>query len=158
MPMLWLIVGFIALMVAAPFAGGRFTPSRSVPFDRQSDVDSGQIETFARAAWWAVRGTGGGVMSGTIPRTALSLPPGFQDNPSYPYQAWSDGQFLWVWSADPAPEAQRLSAPFKGFDNADAVSVGLSNASSIAWRYGGTSSPRPSVVSFPSLVVRVQLP
>jgi hypothetical protein len=158
MPMLLIIVGFIALMVAAPFVGGRYTPTQSIPFDHQSDIDSRQIETFARAAWWAARGTGSGVMSGTIPRTALSLPPNFQDNPSYPYQAWSDGQSLWVWTADPSPMAQRLSAPFQGIDNADAVSVGLSNASTVAWRYGGTSSPRPAAVTFPSLVVRVQLP
>jgi hypothetical protein len=156
--MLLIIVGFIALMVAAPFVGGRFTPSQSMPFDHQSDIDSRQIETFARAAWWAARGTGSGVMSGTIARTALSLPPNFQDNPSYPYQAWSDGQYLWVWTADPSSEAQRLSAPFQGFDNAGAVAVGLSNASAVNWRYGGTSSPRPAAVSFPNLVVRVHLP
>jgi hypothetical protein len=158
MPMLLIIVGFIALMVAAPFVGGRFTPSQSIPFDQTSDIDSRQIETFARAAWWAARGTGGGVMSGTIPRTALALPPNFQDSPSSPYQAWSDGQSLWVWTADPSPMAQRLSAPFQGYDNADAVSVGLSNASTVNWRYGGSSSPRPAAVSFPSLVVRVHLP
>jgi len=156
--MLLIIVGFIAIMVAAPFAGGRFTPSQSMPFDHQSDIDSAQIETFARAAWWAARGTGSGVMSGTIPRSVLALPPGFQDNPSAPYQAWSDGQDLWVWTADPSPMAQRLSAPFQGFDNADAVAVGLSNAGAVNWRYGGTSSPRPAAVSFPSLVVRVHLP
>lgn len=156
--MLVIVVGFIALMVAAPFAGGRFTPSQSIPFDHQSDIDSAQIETFARAAWWAARGAGSGVMSGSIPRTALSLPPNFQDNPSYPDQAWSDGQDLWVWTADPSPEAQRLSAPLQGLDNAGAVSVGLSNASVVSWRYGGTSSPRPAGVSFPSLVIRVHLP
>jgi hypothetical protein len=158
MPMLVIIVGFIVLMVAAPFAGGRYTPTQSVPFDRQSDIDSRQIETFARAAWWAARGAGSGVMSGTIPRTVLSLPPNFQDNPSYPYQAWSDGQNLWVWTADPSPEAQRLSAPFQGFDNAGAVAVGESNPSTVAWRYGGTSSARPAAVSFPNLVIRVHLP
>jgi hypothetical protein len=158
MPMLLIIVGLIALMAAAPFVGGRYTSTQSIPFDQQSDIDSRQIETFARAAWWAARGTGGGVMSGTIPRAALALPPNFQDNPSYPYQAWSDGQYLWVWTGDPSPMAQRLSAPFQGFDNADAVSVGLSNASTVNWRYAGTSSARPGPVSFPSLVVRVQLP
>ena len=158
MPMLLIIVGFIALMVAAPFVGGRFTPSQAVPFDHQADMDSGQIETFARAAWWAARGTGAGVMTGTIPRSALTLPPSFQDGPTSPYQAGSDGQNLWVWTADPSPMAARLSAPFQGFDNASAVAVGTSDASNVNWRYGGTSSPRPAVVSYPSLVVRVHLP
>jgi hypothetical protein len=158
MPMLLIIIGFIGLMVAAPFVGGRFTPSQAVSFDHQADMDSGQIETFARGAWWAARGTGSGVMTGTIPRAALSLPPNFQDSPSSPYQAWSDGQYVWVWTADPSPMAARLSAPFQGFDNASAVAVGLSNASTVNWRYGGTSSPRPAAVSYPSLVVRVHLP
>jgi hypothetical protein len=158
MPMVLIILGFIALMVAAPFLGGRFTPPQALPFDHQADMDSGQVETFARAAWWAARGTGSGVMSGTIPRTALSLPPNFQDSPSSPYQAWSDGQYLWVWTADPSPMTARLSAPFQGVDNADAVSVGMSNASTVDWRFGSASSPRPSVVSYPSLVVRVHLP
>jgi hypothetical protein len=116
------------------------------------------MQIFARAAWWAARGTGAGVMSGTIPRTAMTLPPGFQDNTSFPDQAWSDGQYLWVWTADPSPMAQRLSTPFAGFDNADAVAVGISGALTVAWRYGGTSSPRPSIVSYPSLVIRVALP
>ena len=156
--MLWIIVGFVALLVAAPFVGGRYTPSQAIPFDHHADVDAAQIQSFARAAWWAARGIGGGVLTGTIPRTVMTLPAGFQDSASYPYQAWSDGQYLWVWSADPSPMAQRLAAPFPGFDNAGAVAVGLSNASSITWRYDGSSSPRPPAVSFPSLVVRVRLP
>jgi len=158
MPMLAIIIGFFVLMVTAPFLGVKYTPSQAQPFDQLSDFDIGQMQMFTRAAWWAARGTGGGVMSGTIPRSAMSLPPGFQDNPSYPDQAWSDGQYLWVWSADPSPMAQRLSAPFPGFETEGAVAVGLSNASTVAWRQGGTSSPRPSVVSYPSLVIRVQLP
>jgi hypothetical protein len=157
MPMVLIILGFIALMVAAPFVGGRYAPTQAIPFDHQADMDSGQIETFARAAWWAARGTGAGAMTGTIPRAALNLPPNFQDSPSSPYQAWSDGTYVWVWTADPSPMAARLSASFRGFDNAGAVAVGLSNASTIAWRYGGASSPRPAVVSYPSLVVRVHL-
>ena len=159
--MLAIIIAFIGLMVAAPFMSGRFTPSQLVPYDRQSDIDDRQIETFTRAAWWAARGVGAGAMSGTISRAVMSLPPSFQDNPTYPYQAWSDGKYLWVWTANSAPEAQRLSAPFQGVDNADAVEVGLSNASTVTWRYGGnggTSSPKPALVSFPSLVIRVQLP
>jgi hypothetical protein len=158
MPMFSIILGFITLLVAAPFVGGRYTPSQAIPFDYQADVHAAQIQSFARAAWWVARGTGSGVMTGIIPRTAMTLPADFQDSASYPYQAWSDGQYLWVWSADPSPMAQRLSAPFQGFDNASAVAVGLSNASSITWRYDGSSSPRPTAVSFPSLVVRVRLP
>jgi hypothetical protein len=158
MPMLAIIIGFLVLMVTSPFLGTRYTPSQAQPFDQQSDFDVSQIQIFARAAWWAARGTGGGVMTGTIPRSAMSLPPAFQDNASYPDQAWSDGQYLWVWTADPSPMAQRLSTPFAGFDNADAVAVGISGASTVAWRYGGTSSPRPSIVSYPSLVIRVALP
>jgi hypothetical protein len=158
MPMLAIIAGFIVLMMGVPFLGGRYTPSQSQPFDQQSDFDVGQIEIFARAAWWAARGSGGGVMSGAIPRSAMSLPPSFQDNPSYPDQAWSDGQDLWVWTADPSPMAQRLSAPFQGFDTAAALAVGMSDASTVAWRQGGASSPRPSVVSYPSLVIRAPLP
>ena len=158
MPMLAIIIGFFVLMVTAPFLGVKYTPSQAQPFDQLSDFDIGQMQMFTRAAWWAARGTGTGVMTGTIPRTALSLPPNFQDSPSSPYQAWSDGQYVWVWTADPSPMAARLSAPFQGFDNANAVAVGMSNASTVNWRYGGTSSPRPAAVSFPSLVVRVHLP
>jgi hypothetical protein len=141
MPMLLIILLFISLMVTVPFMGGREAPTQAIPFDHQ-----------------AARGTGGGVMTGTIPRTSMALPPTFQDSPSSPYQAWSDGQYVWVWTSDPSPMAARLSAPFPGVDNADAVSVGMSNASTVTWRYGGSSSPRPAAVSYPSLVVRVHLP
>lgn len=157
MPFLAILIGIVALMAAVPFLGGQ-SPSQALPYDRQSDIDAGQIQTFARAAWWAARGgTTGPVVTGSIPRSSMALPPGFTDNLAYPYQAWSDGTYVWVWSADPAPEAHRVGPTFQGWDASGAVAVGLSDSSLITWRYKGTTSPRPAIVSFPSLVIRISL-
>lgn len=146
MQMIAAVIVMTALMTAALFSGGGFTPSRLIPFDYRSDNSLWQAETYARAAFIARTTT-----PGALPRASLPLPAGFSDNPTYPITAYSDGVYIYVWTANPDVMAQRLR-PFAALSTID-VQVGLSSAATIAWR-DGSSSAKPAVVSYPSAVVR----
>jgi len=151
MQFLGILFAFIALSIAVPFAGGGYTPSRLIRFDYQSDINASLIEAFSRAAWAAGRVQG----AGTINRGIMTLPSGFSDDPNHPYQAWSDGSYVYVWSNNTDPAALRTNAPFAGFQASD-VQVGIAGPSTIQWR-DGSASMTPSNVSSQSLVIRMHL-
>lgn len=150
MPMIAVLMALFGLMVAIPFSGG-LAPSLSPPYDELADRRTAQAEAFATAAWNAARVQS----SGMISRASMQLPSGFLDSTSWPLRAWSDGTFVYVWSGDTDPRAQRTSAAFPGAAPAT-VQVGRSSAGSIIWR-DGTSSPRPAPVGLGCLVIRISL-
>ena len=149
MQILAILFAFIAIGVAIPFAGGRLTPSRIVAYDSQADINTAQLQIYARAAWTVGRTMG----AGSISRASLPLPPGYSDNATYPNQAWSDGTYIYVWSGNPDPTAMRLTT-FQGFDRA--TSVGTSSFGSITYT-DGSSAYRPLPIPYPCLVVRMHV-
>lgn len=152
MPMLFFVLGIMALVVAVPFLGTGNTPTRLMPWDDAADIYTYQVETFARAAWSAGRSLG----SGSISRTQIALPSGYSDSSTYPHQALSDGSAIWVWSGNPEPEAQRTNKVLEGWTLSNGAQVGIVNGDTIQWRDGSTAS-RPSSVSKTGLVIRMPL-
>ena len=83
----------------------------------------------------------------------MDLPAGFADPIGSTFQAWSDGTYVYVWSA--ALPGQGTSSVFPA-ENVAAVGVGVSASGVIVWR-DRTISARPAIVPDGSLVIRMNL-
>ncbi|WP_206245879.1 hypothetical protein [Novosphingobium terrae] len=149
MQILGILIALLAIGIAIPFSGGGYTPSRIVSFDYQAELNVSLIEAFSRAAWAAGRTMG----QGPIDRSSMALPSGFADDPNRPFQAWSDGSYIYVWSASNDPTLLKPSAPFPGLQASD-VQVGIAGPSSIQWR-DGSSAPKPANIPDNCLVIRM---
>ena len=142
-----LIVG-AALASIVPFTGGAQGSAREVQ-SLAAELDAEQFETFGAAAWPAARRG----VAGTIPRSAMVLPPAFSSSGTL--AAWSDGTYLYVWGTSEVPPDLAPDQVFAGVADA-AVQVGRTDLSVIRFR-DGSSAPRPGPVPAGMLVARMPL-
>lgn len=151
MQILVVIMMFLA-MTAGVLFGGRSdaVAAQQDYFSNQGDLEAARFEAVARAAWFVARENG----PGTVNMASLVLPPNLLIDPAFPYRAWSDGTFVYVWGGRQGSLSRRLDAILSGADAG--TNVGISDSSTVRFRSGVTVA-RPAAVPSSQVMVRIHL-
>jgi hypothetical protein len=151
MQILVVIMMFLA-MTASALLGGRSdkVAAQQDYFSDQGDLEAARFDAVARAAWFAARENG----PGSINIASLVLPPNLRMEPAFPYQAWSDGTFVYVWGGRQGGLSRRLDTIMSVADAG--TNVGISDSASVRFRSGATVA-RPAAVPSSQVIVRIHL-
>lgn len=151
MQILVVIMMFLA-MTARVLLGGssdRVAAQQDYVFS-QGDIEAARFDAVARAAWFAARENGPGALN----VASFELPPNLLMDQNFPYQAWSDGTFVYVWGGRQDGLSRRLDAIMVGADAA--TNVGISDSATVRFRSGATVA-RPTAVPSSQVIVRIHL-
>jgi hypothetical protein len=151
MQILVVIMMFLA-MTASVVLGSRsdMVDAQQDYSSSNGDMEAARFDAVARAAWFVARDSG----PGSVNMASLVLPPNLLMVPGYPYDAWSDGTFVYVWGGQQSSLAVRLDAILSAADGG--TNVGFSDSASLHFRSGSTV-PRPAAVPASKVIVRIRL-
>ena len=151
MQILIVLIMFLA-MTAGVLLGGRSdaVAAQQDYFSSQEDLEAARFDAVARAAWFVARENG----PGSVNMASLVLPPNLLIDPAFPYGAWSDGTFVYVWGGRQSSLVVRLDAILSGADAG--TNVGISNNATLRFRSGATAA-RPAAVPSSQVIVRMHL-